>query len=66
MVYRIIYEVVDDSEVDLTYITPSCVNEFGYDTYSYPKAGTTNSKVQLKMVEFSFPSTKIVVTILFF
>ena len=66
MVYRIVYEVVDDSGVDLTYITPSCVNENGYDTYSYPKAGTSNSKIHLKMVEFSFPSTEIVVKQFYF
>lgn len=52
--YRIAYEEIDDSSVDLTYITPSCVNEFGYDSYRYPKAGTPNSKIFLKMVEITF------------
>lgn len=52
--YRIVYEEVDDGPVDLTYITPSCVNEFGYDSYRYPKAGTPNSRVYLKMVEFTY------------
>ena len=51
--YRIVYEEIDDSDVDLTYITPSCENEFGYDSYRYPKAGTPNSKINLKMVEIS-------------
>ena len=52
--YRIAYEEIDDSNVDITYITPSCVNEFGYDSYRYPKAGTPNSKIFLKMVEITF------------
>lgn len=51
--YRIIYEEVDDQDVDLTYITPSCVNEFGYDSYRYPKAGTPNSRIFLKMIEIT-------------
>lgn len=52
--YRIVYEEVDDSPVDITYITPSCVNEFGYDSYRYPKAGTPNSRIYLKLVEFVY------------
>jgi dipeptidyl-peptidase 9 len=51
--YRLIYEEIDDSIVDLTYITPSCVNEFGYDSYRYPKVGTNNSKIYLKMIEIT-------------
>ncbi len=52
--YRIIYEEIDDSGVDQIYITPSCEDEFGYDSYRYPKAGTPNSKIHLKMVEITF------------
>ena len=37
VVYRIVYEEINDEAVDLTYITPSCENEFGYDVYRYPK-----------------------------
>lgn len=54
-IYRIIYEETDDHEVDLTYITPSCENEFGYDKYRYPRAGTPNSKIFLKLLEITFP-----------
>lgn len=54
--YRIVYEEVNDEDVDLTYITPSCENEFGYDTYRYPKPGTPNSKINLKMIEIAFSS----------
>jgi hypothetical protein len=53
--YRIIYEEIDDSCVDLVYITPSCVPNTEYDTYRYPKAGAKNSKVYLKMIEITCP-----------
>ena len=49
--YRIVYEEIDDQFVDTTYITPSVENEYGYDSYRYPKPGTANSKIYLKMVE---------------
>ena len=52
--YRIVYEEIDDTGVDLTYITPSCEDEFGYDSYRYPKVGTPNSRIHLKMVEVTF------------
>ena len=51
--YRIVYEEVDDGDVELTYITPSCTNQFGYDMYRYPRVGTPNSKVCLKMIEIT-------------
>lgn len=51
--YRIVYEEVNDENVDLIYISPSCESEFGVDTYRYPKAGTTNSKTELKMIELT-------------
>lgn len=62
--YRIVYEEVDDQGVDLTYITPSCVNEFGYDSYRYPKAGTPNSVVKLKMIEIVYKNGNVT-TLLF-
>ncbi len=49
--YRLIYEETDETGVELTYITPSCTGDSGYDEYRYPRAGTPNSKVFLKMVE---------------
>lgn len=52
--YRIVYEEVDDECVDLVYISPSCENEYGVDTYRYPRAGTRNSRTELKMIEFTF------------
>lgn len=61
--YRIIYEEVDDQDVDLTYITPSCVNEFGYDSYRYPKAGTPNSRIFLKMIEITVTKDNVKITL---
>lgn len=56
--YRILYEETDESLVELTYITPSCTGDAGYDEYRYPRAGTPNSKVYLKMVEFTIQADK--------
>ena len=58
-IHRIIYEVVDENCVDLIYITPSCNDEFGYDSYRYPRAGTTNARTYLKMAEFSFEDEEV-------
>jgi hypothetical protein len=51
--YRLVYEETDESEVELTYITPSCTGDDKYDEYRYPRVGTPNSKVFLKMIEFT-------------
>lgn len=51
--YRIVYEEIDDRDVDLIYVSPSCENEYGVDTYRYPKAGKKNSKIYLKMIEIT-------------
>jgi hypothetical protein len=59
MIYRIVYEECDDSLIDETFITPSCVDEFGYDSYRYPKAGSANSIVKLKMIEITLYETQI-------
>jgi dipeptidyl-peptidase 9 len=63
--YRIVYEEVDDGYVDLTHISPSVENDFGYDTYRYPKAGTPNSKIYLKMIEITFSTDPSVSLFLF-
>ncbi len=49
--YRLVYEETDETAVEVTYITPSCTGDSGYDEYRYPRAGTANSRVYLKMVE---------------
>jgi dipeptidyl-peptidase 9 len=63
---RIMYEEVDDQYVDVTHITPAVENEFGYDSYRYPKAGTPNSKIYLKMVEITVSSDPSVLNYFFF
>ncbi|XP_041356250.1 dipeptidyl peptidase 9-like [Gigantopelta aegis] len=50
-VYRILYEEVDESDVEIVNIfTPT--EEKGIDTYRYPRAGTANARTVLKIVEF--------------
>ncbi|XP_063439501.1 dipeptidyl peptidase 9-like isoform X1 [Mytilus trossulus] len=49
--YRILYEEVDESEVEiLSIFSPSDVK--GVDEYRYPRAGTINARSSLKLVEF--------------
>nr|CAB3239881.1 dipeptidyl peptidase 8-like [Phallusia mammillata] len=50
--HRILYETVDESEVEISYISNPLGNP-GLDTYRYPKAGTPNARVTLRMLEFS-------------
>lgn len=56
--YRLVYEETDESLVELTYITPSCTDDAAYDEYRYPRAGTPNSNVYLKMIEFTVSADK--------
>ncbi|XP_064645496.1 dipeptidyl peptidase 9-like [Lineus longissimus] len=55
--YSILYEEVDESDVELTYIMSSSEDESGYDEYRYPRAGTPNAKSELKIVEFEINET---------
>ena len=49
--YRILYEEVDETEVEiLSIFSPSDMR--GVDEYRYPRAGTTNARSSLKLVEF--------------
>ena len=50
-VYRILYEEVDESEVELLHIV-STDERCGVDDYRYPRAGTPNAKCTLKVLEF--------------
>ncbi|XP_072173545.1 dipeptidyl peptidase 9-like [Diadema setosum] len=52
-VFRILYEEVDEGEVEILNIVAPGQGDGGVDRYRYPKAGTTNAKVVLKMVEFT-------------
>ncbi|XP_033105730.1 dipeptidyl peptidase 9-like [Anneissia japonica] len=51
--YRILYEEVDESDVEILHIVSSTYGDSGVDDYRYPRAGTKNASVILKMVEFS-------------
>ncbi|PSN50155.1 Dipeptidyl peptidase 8 [Blattella germanica] len=51
-VYRIVYEEVDESDVKI-YCFPSSNANFGeIEEFRFPRAGTPNSKSNLKMVQF--------------
>lgn len=51
-VYRILYEEVDEGDVDIHNIVSASSEGSSVDEYRYPKAGTANAKSSLKMVEF--------------
>ncbi|XP_047119036.1 dipeptidyl peptidase 9 [Schistocerca piceifrons] len=51
-IYRIAYEEVDESDVKI-YCFPSSTSHLGdFEEYRFPRAGTANSKSNLKMVQF--------------
>ncbi|KAL4216453.1 dipeptidylpeptidase [Mactra antiquata] len=50
--YRILYEVVDETNVDILQIY-SPLEEKGVDEYRYPRSGKTNAKSCLRVVEFT-------------
>jgi dipeptidyl-peptidase 9 len=54
-VYRICYEEVDESDVSL-FTFPSA-HSFGGEEYRFPRAGTSNARSSLKMVEFKLSET---------
>jgi dipeptidyl-peptidase 9 len=52
-IYRILYEEVDESEVDILHIVSPQSEGATSDQYRYPKAGTANAKCTLKIMEFA-------------
>lgn len=53
-VYRILYEEIDESEVKIFNFPSSSSNCSGdIEQYRFPRAGTANSKSNLKLLEFS-------------
>ncbi|KAK7570778.1 hypothetical protein V9T40_010145 [Parthenolecanium corni] len=53
-VYRILYEEVDESEVKIYNFPSTNTNGMGdIEQYRFPRAGTANSKSNLKLLEFS-------------
>uniref|UniRef100_A0A182K1I5 Peptidase S9 prolyl oligopeptidase catalytic domain-containing protein n=1 Tax=Anopheles christyi TaxID=43041 RepID=A0A182K1I5_9DIPT len=51
-VYRIVYEEVDESDVSLYTFPSSQSSGRDYEEYRFPRAGTSNAKSKLKLVQF--------------
>ncbi|KZC05886.1 PREDICTED: dipeptidyl peptidase 9 [Dufourea novaeangliae] len=62
-VYRIVYEEVDESDVKI-FCFPSTSNTGEIDEFRFPRAGTSNAKSNLKMVQFRLAKTLHIVDIL--
>uniref|UniRef100_G1L9L7 dipeptidyl-peptidase IV n=3 Tax=Ailuropoda melanoleuca TaxID=9646 RepID=G1L9L7_AILME len=60
---RILYEEVDESEVEIIHVPSPALEERKTDSYRYPRTGSKNPKIALKLAEFQTDSQgKIVVT----
>ncbi|XP_053986733.1 dipeptidyl peptidase 9 isoform X1 [Hylaeus volcanicus] len=55
-VYRIVYEEVDESDVKI-FCFPSTSNSEEIDEFRFPRAGTSNARSNLKMVQFRITET---------
>lgn len=55
-IYRILYEEVDESDVELLYL-PCFGDEKDVEIFRFPRAGTKNARSTLKMIEFRLTST---------
>uniref|UniRef100_H2Z5L8 Dipeptidyl peptidase 9 n=1 Tax=Ciona savignyi TaxID=51511 RepID=H2Z5L8_CIOSA len=51
-VHRILYELVDESDVEVLQI-PNPMGKLPFDSYRYPTAGSPNAKVTLQLLEFT-------------
>uniref|UniRef100_A0A8C6X225 dipeptidyl-peptidase IV n=1 Tax=Naja naja TaxID=35670 RepID=A0A8C6X225_NAJNA len=49
---RILYEEVDESEVEVIHVPSPALEERKTDTYRYPRTGSKNPKISLKLAEF--------------
>lgn len=54
--YRILYEEIDESGVEILNIFAPMTDTQGIDEYRYPRAGTDNAVTALKLVEFEVGS----------
>ncbi|XP_014680809.1 PREDICTED: dipeptidyl peptidase 9-like isoform X2 [Priapulus caudatus] len=54
--YRILYELVDESDVEILHIVSPVSDGKGIDEYRYPKAGTPNARCSLRMLIFRLDS----------
>lgn len=50
--YRILYEEIDESDVEIVFFSSPCNEDRGIEEYRFPRAGTCNAKSTLKLVEF--------------
>ncbi|KAK9409004.1 dipeptidyl peptidase 9 [Crotalus adamanteus] len=53
---RILYEEVDESEVEVIHVPSPALEERKTDTYRYPRTGSKNPKISLKLAEFQTDS----------
>nr|XP_021560679.1 dipeptidyl peptidase 9 isoform X3 [Neomonachus schauinslandi] len=60
---RILYEEVDESEVEIIHVPSPALEERKTDSYRYPRTGSKNPKIALKLAEFQTDSQgKVVAT----
>ncbi|XP_006278722.3 dipeptidyl peptidase 9 isoform X1 [Alligator mississippiensis] len=53
---RILYEEVDESEVEIIHVPSPALEERKTDSYRYPRTGSKNPKITLKLAEFQTDS----------
>ncbi|XP_012287809.1 dipeptidyl peptidase 9 [Orussus abietinus] len=56
-IYRIVYEEVDETDVKIFCFPSFTSNSEEIDEFRYPRAGTSNAKSNLKMVQFRLSDT---------
>lgn len=62
-IYRIVYEEVDESEVKIFCFPSSTSNSGEIEEFRFPRAGTSNARSNLKMVQFKLSETLQIVDI---
>ncbi|XP_044012842.1 dipeptidyl peptidase 9 isoform X3 [Aphidius gifuensis] len=62
-IYRIVYEEVDESDVKIFCFPSSSLNSGEVDEFRFPRAGASNAKSNLKMVQFRFSDALQIVDI---
>ncbi|ESO90963.1 hypothetical protein LOTGIDRAFT_217498 [Lottia gigantea] len=62
--YQVLYEEVDESEVEVLNLFAPSTEDHGIDEYRYPRAGTTNAKSSLKILEFEVDGRGMVNTMI--
>ncbi|XP_038595975.1 dipeptidyl peptidase 9 isoform X3 [Tachyglossus aculeatus] len=53
---RILYEEVDESEVEIIHVPSPALEERKTDSYRYPRTGSKNPRISLKLAEFQADS----------